>query len=72
MNRIVRNRHKETATTVFSGTIINYPLQIAVLWLLLDVFNIEDAFWLATYSTMIMTVFAYIRVFIVRRYFDKQ
>ena len=67
-----RNRHKETATTVFSGTIVNYPLHILVLWLLLDVWQIEDAFWLATYSTMIMTVFAYIRVYLVRAYFDKQ
>jgi len=72
MNQKIRNRHKETATTVFSGTIINYPLQIFVIWLLLDLLNVTDAFWLATYSTMIMTVFAYIRVYLVRTYFDKK
>ncbi len=71
MSKKVISRHKETATTVFSGTLINYPLQIFVIWLLLDILNIQESFWIATYSTIIMTFFAYIRVYLVRSYFDK-
>ena len=72
MNKRVRQRHKETASIVGTGLLVNYPLQILVIYLLLDILNVTQSFWVATYSTMIMTVFAYIRVYIVRRYFDKQ
>ena len=51
---------------------VNYPLQILVIYLLLDILHITESFWVATYSTMIMTVFAYARVYVVRRYFDKK
>lgn len=72
MNKQVRQRHKETASIVGTGLLINYPLQIFVIYVLLDLLNVNNSFWLATYSTLIMTVFAYIRVYIVRRYFDKR
>jgi hypothetical protein len=72
MNKRVRQRHKETASIVGTGLLVNYPLQILVIYLLLDILHITESFWVATYSTMIMTVFAYVRVYVVRRYFDKQ
>ena len=72
MPKSVRQRHKETSAVVFSGLLINYPLSIMVLYLLLDVMGMDDPFWIATYSTAIMTVFAYIRVYIVRRFYDKK
>jgi hypothetical protein len=67
-----REIHARTASVVFSGLIINYPLQIGVLYILLDIWGVRDSFWIATYSTMFMTVFAYIRVYIVNRYFSRR
>ena len=72
MSRKVREIHQRTASVVFSGLIINYPLQIGVLYVLLDIWGVRDSFWIATYSTMFMTVFAYIRVYIVNRYFSNK
>ena len=69
MGRKAREIHARTASVVFSGLIINYPLSIGVLYVLLDVMGVSDSFWIATYSTMFMTVFAYIRVYIVNRFF---
>jgi len=69
MGRKVREIHARTASVVFSGLIINYPLSIGILYLLLDVMGVSDSFWIATYSTMFMTVFAYICVYIVNRFF---
>lgn len=69
MGRKAREIHARTASVVFSGLIINYPLQIGVLYVLLDIMGVSDSFWIATYSTLFMTVFAYIRVYIVNRFF---
>jgi len=72
MGKRSREIHARTASVVFSGLIINYPLQIGVLYILLDIWGVRDSFWIATYSTMFMTVFAYIRVYIVNRYFSRR
>jgi len=72
LHKNIRQRHKETATVVGSGLVINYPLQIVFLYWLIDVLKIVDPFWVATYSTMFMTVAAYVRVFIVRSIYDKK
>lgn len=72
MGRRSRDIHQRTIGVVFSGLIINYPLQIGVLYILLDILGVRDSFWIATYSTMIMTIFAYIRVYIVNRYFSRK
>ena len=40
--------HKETATTVFTGLIINYPLQVLLLYIMLDILKWEDSFTIAT------------------------
>ena len=58
MGRKAREIHARTASVVFSGLIINYPLSIGVLYVLLDVMGVSDSFWIATYSTLFMTVFA--------------
>ena len=69
MGRKAREIHARTASVVFSGLIINYPLSIGILYVLLDIMGVSDSFWIATYSTLFMTVFAYIRVYIVNRFF---
>ena len=64
--------HKETATTVFTGLIINYPLQVLLLYIMLDILKWEDSFTIATTGVAFMTVVAYTRVFIIRKYFKEK
>ena len=72
MGKRTRDIHARTSSIVFTGLIINYPLSIGILYVLLDIVGVKDSFWIATYSTMFMTVFAYIRVYIVNRYFSRK
>ena len=71
MTARVRKRHKETFTTVFKGLLINYPLNLLGLFVCIDYLNMTDPFWIGTTVTAYMTVVAYIRVFMVRSYFDR-
>ena len=64
--------HKETATTVFTGLIINYPLQVLLLYIMLDILKWEDSFTIATTGVAFMTVVAYTRVYIIRKYFKEK
>ena len=70
MSEKSRNLHQRTAGTVFSGLIVNYPLQLFILWVLIDVYGVSSAFLLGTYTTLLMTLFAYTRVYLVLRFFD--
>ena len=67
-----RKRHKETATTVGTGLLINYPLNLFFLWFFMTVMEIDDPFILGTTVTCIMTFVAYARVYLIRRHYDKQ
>jgi len=57
---------KETLVLVFSGLAINFPLNILVIYLLIDVFQITSALTISIASTFIFTVVALIRVYLVR------
>jgi len=72
MSEKSRKLHQRTAGTVFSGLIVNYPLQLFILWVLIDVYEISSAFLLGTYTTLLMTLFAYTRVYLVLRFFDSK
>jgi len=63
---------RETSWIVFSGTVINFPLQLACLYLIIDVWGIISAFWIGVYTTLMMTVFAWLRVYAVRDYHDRK
>jgi len=71
MSQSARQRHKETAITVFTGLLINYPLNLLGLYICIDYFNMTDPFWIGTTITFYMTFLAYARVFIIRSYFNK-
>ena len=60
----------ETFWIVMTGTIINYPLSLFLLWVLLDVFSMESVFWIGTLTTLGLTVVAFIRVYIIRRHYE--
>jgi len=67
-----RQRHKETAVTVGTGLLVNYPVNLFFLWLLIEVFFINDPLLLGTIITAAMTIIAYTRVYLIRKYYDKK
>lgn len=66
-----REIHKETFTTVFTGLLINYPLNLVGLYVCIDLLGMTSAFYIGTSITAFMTFVAYTRVYIIRRYFYK-
>lgn len=71
MNLEVRQRHKETFTTVFTGLVVNYPLNLLGLYICIDLWGMTDTFRIGTTVTAWMTVVAYCRVYTIRRYFGR-
>jgi hypothetical protein len=63
---------QESLVNVLTGALVNYPLSMFFLWLFMDKLNMQDVFWIATYSTLCMTVIAFIRVYWIRCYYDKR
>jgi hypothetical protein len=57
--------------TVGTGLIVNYPLNLFFLWLFISIMEITNPFQLSVLITAVMTVLAYIRVYLVRSYYDK-
>ena len=69
MSAKTRKIHKETATTVGTGLLINYPTNLFLLYMFLEVFEWTSPLHIGTTITAIMTVIAYTRVFTIRRWF---
>ena len=72
MNQLIRQRHKETAMVVGTGLLINYPANLFLLWLFISIMDITDPFTLSVLISAALTVVAYIRVYFVRRHYDKK
>jgi hypothetical protein len=72
MNKETRRYHKETFTTVFTGLLINYPLNLIGLFICIEILGMTSAFTIGTTITAFMTIVAYMRVFTIRRYFGKR
>jgi len=72
MSKSSRQIHKETFTTVFTGLLINYPLNLLGLYICIDVIGMTSALHIGTTITAFMTCIAYTRVYIIRRYFYKR
>ena len=64
--------HQQTSATVFSGLLINYPLNLVLLWFILKWLEITNPFVVGTMITFFMTIFAYIRVYVILRWFEKR
>ena len=69
MSKKSRQIHKETFTTVFTGLLINYPLNLFGLYICISVIGMTSPLYIGTTITAFMTVIAYTRVYIIRRYF---
>ena len=72
MSKEVRQIHKETAISVATGLMVNFPLNFALLYLWIDVLKWNDAFQIAVATTAVMTFVAYTRTYAIRRYFSKR
>jgi len=51
--------------------LVNYPLNILIVWLLLDVLHLKNPILIGTCSSFLFMIAAYIRVFIIL-YRDEQ
>ena len=63
---------QESLVNVLTGALVNYPLSMFFLWLLMQRLGMQSVFWIATLSTIGMTVVAFIRVYWIRCYYDKR
>ena len=62
---------KESLAIVLSGLLLAYPISVAVIYLCIDVIGMSSV--LATsLNTFVLTVVAFMRVFFIRFYTEKQ
>ena len=71
MNQRQKKAIKESAITVFSGMLINWPVSIVFLYLFIDVMKL-DIFITSIYMTLGFTVVALVRVYIIRMILSKK
>ena len=72
MKKVTKQIHKEVATQVSTGLAINYPLNLTLLYILIELYGVTDPLVIGTTITLIMTIDAYTRIFILRSYFSKK
>lgn len=63
---------KEAAVHVFTGTLINYPLNILFLWIIIDNWEITSPFWISNIVTVWFSIVAFMRIYIVRVLSEKR
>ena len=69
MNQSIKQAIKETFVTVFTGTIIAWPLNLGLLYIALDIMELSTL-WTSVIVTIGMTIVALIRVFVIRMYYS--
>ena len=57
--------HKKTRQIILTGLMINYPMNILVIWFLLDVMRLSSTWAIATCTSVIFTLVSYTRVYAV-------
>jgi hypothetical protein len=72
MSKESRQIHKETAISIATGLMVNFPLNFSLIYLWVEVLEWTDAFDIAASTTAIMTIVAYTRVYMIRRHFHKK
>ena len=71
MNKRQKKAMKESAITVFSGMLINWPVSVVFLYVFIDVMEL-DIFITSIYMSLGFTIVALIRVFIIRMIMEKR
>ena len=61
---------KETAVTVFTGLIISWPLNLGLLFIALETFNLS-VLGTSVFTTIGMTLAALVRIFVIRMHYSK-
>ena len=69
MKERTKSAIKETCVTVFTGTIIAWPLNLGLLYIALDIMELSTL-WTSVIVTIGMTIVALIRVFVIRMYYS--
>ena len=71
MNNRQKKAMKESAITVFSGMMINWPISVIFLYVFIDVMEL-DILLASIYMTIGFTVVALIRVYVIRMIMEKR
>ena len=71
MNKRQKKAMKESAITVFSGMLINWPISIIFLYVFIDVMEL-DILETSIFMTIGFTVVALIRVYVIRMIMEKR
>ena len=69
MNQSTKQAIKETFVTVFTGTIIAWPLNLGLLYIALDIFEFS-VLVTSIFTTAGMTLAALVRVFTIRMHYS--
>jgi len=64
--------HKETSFQIATGLAINYPLNLFLLYIYIEHLGITEPITLGTLVTLVMTIVAYTRIFLIRSYFSRK
>jgi len=72
MKPLTKQIHKETSFQIATGLAINYPLNLFLLYIYIERFGITEPVMLGTLVTLVMTIVAYTRIFLIRSYFSKK
>lgn len=64
--------HKETSFQIATGLAINYPLNLILLYIYIEHLGITEPVILGTLVTLVMTIVAYTRIFLIRSYFSRK
>ena len=62
---------KQSLVTVFSGLAINFPLQFLILYVCLEVIGLSSSLMISLITSVVMTLTALIRCYVINIHFDK-
>ena len=71
MNKTEKIALREAVIIVLMGAMINFPLQTFLLWLTIDNWQWSDPLTISIFIQLIITVIAFVRVYIIRMRFQR-
>ena len=71
MNKTEKIALRESVIVVLMGALINFPLQTFLLWLTIDSWQWSDPLKISIFIQLIITVIAFIRVYMIRMRFQR-
>ena len=71
MNKTEKVALREAVIVVLMGAVINFPLQTYLLWLTINNWQWSDPLRISIFVQLIITIVAFIRVYIIRMRFQR-